>query len=112
VVRRCDVLTPEQPGARTWRCGLVGPGSRPCLTASCARGAGWERSKPDRDSGRFHRLVHDRQQLGGEGIEVELATLAWIDWFNHRRLHGQIGNLPPAELEATYYRQLGQAAVA
>ena len=44
--------------------------------------------------------------------EVELATLAYIDWFNHRRLHGQIGNLPPAELEATYYRQLGQAAVA
>jgi putative transposase len=44
--------------------------------------------------------------------EVELATLAYVDWFNHRRLHGQIGNLPPAELEATYYRQLGQAAVA
>ena len=44
--------------------------------------------------------------------EVELATLAYIDWNNHRRLHGQIGNLPPAELEATYYRQLGQAAVA
>jgi putative transposase len=44
--------------------------------------------------------------------EVELATLAYIDWYNHRRLHGQIGDLPPAELEATYYRQLGQAAVA
>jgi putative transposase len=44
--------------------------------------------------------------------EVELATLAYVDWYNHRRLHGQIGNLPPADLEATYYRQLGQAAVA
>ena len=44
--------------------------------------------------------------------EVELATLAYLDWYNHRRLHGQIGNLPPAELEATYYRHLGQAAVA
>jgi putative transposase len=44
--------------------------------------------------------------------EVELATLAYVDWYNHRRLHGQIGNLPPAELEATYYRHLGQAAVA
>ena len=44
--------------------------------------------------------------------EVELATLAYIDWYTHRRLHGQIGNLPPAELEATYYRHLGQAAVA
>jgi len=44
--------------------------------------------------------------------EVELATLAWIDWYHHRRLHGQIGDIPPAELEAAYYRQLGQAAVA
>ena len=44
--------------------------------------------------------------------EVELATLGWIDWYNHRRLHGQIGNIPPAELEAAYYRQLDQAAVA
>jgi putative transposase len=44
--------------------------------------------------------------------EVELATLGYVDWFNHRRLHGEIGNLPPAELEATYYRQLGPAAVA
>src|SRR5512132_2195729 len=37
--------------------------------------------------------------------EVELAALGYIDWFNHHRLHGEIGNLPPAELEATYYRQ-------
>ena len=44
--------------------------------------------------------------------EVELATLAYVDWYNQRRLHGQIGDLPPAELEAIYYRQLGQAAVA
>lgn len=27
------------------------------------------------------------------------------DWFNQRRLHGEIGDIPPAELEATYYRQ-------
>jgi putative transposase len=38
--------------------------------------------------------------------QVELATLAYIDWFNHRRLHGEIGDIPPAELEDTYYRQL------
>jgi putative transposase len=41
-----------------------------------------------------------------------LATLGYLDWYNHRRLHGQIGNVPPAELEVAYYRQLGQAAVA
>jgi len=31
---------------------------------------------------------------------LELATLAWVDWFNHRRLLGPIGNVPPAEAEA------------
>lgn len=36
---------------------------------------------------------------------VELATLAWVDWFNHRRLLGPIGYIPPAEAEAEYYRQ-------
>ena len=36
--------------------------------------------------------------------DVELATLGYVDWFNHRRLHGEIGNVPPAELEVTYYR--------
>jgi putative transposase len=38
--------------------------------------------------------------------------LGYIDWFNHHRLHGQIGDLPPAELETAYYRQLGQATAA
>lgn len=36
---------------------------------------------------------------------VELATLTWVDWFNHRRLLEPIGNIPPAEAEAHYYRQ-------
>ena len=44
---------------------------------------------------------------------VEYATLEWVDWFNHRRLLEPIGNVPPAELEAAYYRQLeGSAMVA
>ncbi len=35
---------------------------------------------------------------------VEFATLEWVDWFNHRRLLGPIGHVPPAEVEAQYYR--------
>ena len=34
---------------------------------------------------------------------VEYATLEWVDWFNHRRLLEPIGNLPPAELEMSYF---------
>lgn len=37
--------------------------------------------------------------------EVEYATLVWVDWFNHRRLLGSIGYVPPAELEAEYHRK-------
>jgi putative transposase len=40
--------------------------------------------------------------------DVEFATLEYVDWFNHRRLHGEIGMVPPAEKEATYYRQITQ----
>ncbi len=42
---------------------------------------------------------------------VELATLAWVDGFNHRRLLEPIGNVPPAEAEAAYYRQLNEPAM-
>jgi transposase InsO family protein len=40
--------------------------------------------------------------------EVEFATLEWVDWFNHRRLLGPIGDIPPVEFEQLYYeRQAG-----
>jgi putative transposase len=37
--------------------------------------------------------------------DVELATLAWVDWYNHRRLHSACDNVPPAEFEARYDQQ-------
>jgi len=41
---------------------------------------------------------------------VELATLEWVSWFNHHRLLEPIGDVPPAEFEETYYRQLAEPA--
>jgi putative transposase len=41
--------------------------------------------------------------------DVEFATLGYVDWFNHRRLHGEITDGPgyttPAAHEAGHYRQ-------
>jgi putative transposase len=37
--------------------------------------------------------------------DVEYATLEYIDWFNHRRLHGELGLRPPAEFEALHAGQ-------
>ena len=34
---------------------------------------------------------------------VEFATLAWVDWFNHRRLLEPIGFVPPVEAEPAFY---------
>src|SRR5919202_6533753 len=32
--------------------------------------------------------------------DVQYATLEYVDWFHHRRLHGELGMRPPAEFEA------------
>lgn len=40
--------------------------------------------------------------------QVELATLEWVDWYNHRRLHGACEGLPPVEYEQTRERQTTQ----
>lgn len=40
--------------------------------------------------------------------DVEIAVAEYIDWFNHRRLHGEIGLVPPAEFEAAYWAANGK----
>lgn len=35
--------------------------------------------------------------------DVEIATAEWVDWYNHRRLHGEIGLVPPVEYETAYW---------
>ena len=48
--------------------------------------------------------------------DVEFATMTYVDWFNHRRLHGEITDdasyTTPAEAEAAYYRQTTTATEA
>jgi putative transposase len=34
--------------------------------------------------------------------DVEIAVAEYIDWFNQRRLHGELGHLPPAEYESLH----------
>ncbi|MBB6255237.1 transposase InsO family protein [Nitrospirillum iridis] len=43
---------------------------------------------------------------------VEYATLEWVDWFNHRRVLGPIGNIPPAEAEARFHTMTDTPAMA
>ncbi len=41
---------------------------------------------------------------------LELATLEWVTWFNHQRILGPLGYIPPAEAEQRYYLQLAEQA--
>lgn len=46
-------------------------------------------------------LIHRQGPWRGRD-QVELATLEWVDWYNHRRPHSAAADLPPAEFEALY----------
>jgi len=37
--------------------------------------------------------------------DVEVATAAWVHWWNTTRLHGACGDVPPEEFEAAWRRQ-------
>jgi len=43
---------------------------------------------------------------------VEFATLAWVDWFNNRRLLEPIGYVPPHEYEEAWYKTQTTPAMA
>ena len=56
-------------------------------------------------------LIHRQSWRSREAVEI--ATLKWVHWFNHQRLLGSIGHIPPAEAEANFYQQhTGQAVAA
>jgi putative transposase len=36
--------------------------------------------------------------------DLEIATCAWVAWFNEERIHGELQDRTPAEVEAAYHR--------
>jgi len=56
-------------------------------------------------------VIHHRGPWKGRDA-VEYATLEWVDWFNNRRLLEPIGNIPPTEREAEYYRLIESSKAA
>jgi putative transposase len=43
--------------------------------------------------------------------DLEIATCAWVSWFNDERLHSELGDRTPFEVDAEY-RELNEAKVA
>ncbi|MFJ3106800.1 DDE-type integrase/transposase/recombinase [Streptomyces sp. NPDC086835] len=66
------------------------------------------RGRPgQRPDGIDHRSVQDRadRTAGPEDLSDVEGHRRWVDWFNHRRLHGETGHVPPAEYETAYYQR-------
>lgn len=55
-------------------------------------------------------VIH--RQVWKKRVDVELATLDWVDWFNHCRLLARTGYIPPVEAEKAYYASAGAGHVA
>jgi putative transposase len=54
-----------------------------------------------------------RQRGPWRGLDdVEHATLDYVDWFNHHRLHGELAMIPPSEFESLYDNSVSPAQVA
>jgi putative transposase len=54
----------------------------------------------------LYKLECVRRDGPWRGVDdLELATLSWVHWFNHQRLHSKIGYVPPVEHEDEYHRQ-------
>jgi putative transposase len=49
-------------------------------------------------------LIADR--VWRTNAQLELATVAYVGWFNNRRLHSSIANRPPVEHEREYWARL------
>jgi putative transposase len=54
-------------------------------------------------------LVRNRGPWRGIN-DLEIAVAEYIDWFNMRRLHGELGMIPPTEKENAYYSKESQPA--
>lgn len=70
-----------------------------------SRGDSYDNALAESVIGLYKTEVIGRRDRWSSLDAVEYATLRWVDWFNHRRLLGPIGFVPPAEFEARYYQR-------
>ena len=55
-------------------------------------------------------LIADR--VWRSRAKLEIATVEWVGWYNHERLHESLGDIPPVEFEAAYAAISGDGSVA
>ena len=68
-------------------------------------GDSYDNAMAESVNGLYKTELIRRQGPWRNAEHVELATLTYVDWFNQRRLHSELGDVPPAEFEHNYYAQ-------
>jgi transposase InsO family protein len=71
-----------------------------------SRGDSYDNALAESFNGLYKTELIHRQGPWRNVDHVEWATLTYVDWFNNRRIHNEIGKVPPAELESNHYRQI------
>jgi len=70
-----------------------------------SRGDSYDNAMAESINGLYKAEVIHQQGPWWSREPVELATASWVHWWNHKRLHSAIGDIPPAEYESLYYHQ-------
>ena len=76
-----------------------------------SRGDSYDNALAESAIGLYKAELIDHRGPWPNAESVELATLAWVDWYNTARLHSACDHIPPAEFEDAYYRRAGPPLV-
>jgi putative transposase len=68
-----------------------------------SRGDSYDNALAESVNGLYKTEVIRKQGPWRSVEQLELATARWVHWYNHRRLHSSIGDVPPAEFEQAYH---------
>ena len=78
------------------------------VTSVGSRGDSYDNALAETTIGLFKTEVITRRGPWRSMAQVETALAAWVDWYNHRRLHGACDNIPPVEYEQNHYQRRAQ----
>jgi putative transposase len=76
------------------------------VTSVGSRGDSFDNALAETVNGLYKTELIRSQGPWRTADQVELATAAWVAWWNAERLHSACGDIPPAEFEAAYHHRL------
>jgi putative transposase len=82
------------------------------VTSVGSRGDSYDNALAETVNGLYKTELIRAQGPWRTADQVELATAAWVAWWNDQRLHSACGDVPPAEFEAAYHHRLPATEVA